>query len=100
MVISAATPSTQFTHKPQIIVLGDIITDIIALQTELRANATDTRTKIDISAGGSAANLATWLAATGQTVHFVGRVGQDPFGSYHQEELRKLGIIPHLSFDP
>jgi sugar/nucleoside kinase (ribokinase family) len=87
------------THTPQVIVLGDVITDIIARQTEDFISAADTRTKIDIRAGGSAANLAAWLATTGLKVHFVGRVGRDPFGFFHQEELGKLGIVPHLSFD-
>lgn len=92
------------TNKPnrgvQVVILGDLITDIIARQTEPLEKASDTRTRIDICAGGSAANLATWLAMTGRTVHFIGRVGQDPFGFYHQEELRKFGVTPHLSFDP
>ncbi len=85
---------------PLIIILGDIITDIIACQTEPSVRASDTRTRIDIRAGGSAANLATWLATLGFEVHFVGRVGQDAFGFYHEQELRKFGVIPHLSFDP
>ncbi|MDB5079728.1 MAG: hypothetical protein JWP00_1652 [Chloroflexi bacterium] len=84
----------------QVIVLGDIITDIIAQQAETLVRASDTRTNIAIRAGGSAGNLATWLATTGLTVHFIGRVGSDMFGSYHQQELQKFGVTPHLSFDP
>jgi sugar/nucleoside kinase (ribokinase family) len=80
--------------------MGDVITDIIAYQAGSLVEASDTRTRIAIRAGGSAANLATWLAASGLTVHFVGRVGSDPFGFYHRQELEKCGVIPHLSFDP
>lgn len=98
---SAPTSRLNPTNQtPQVMVLGDVITDIIARQTEDFISAADTRTKIDIRAGGSAANLAAWLATTRLKVHFVGRVGHDPFGFFHQEELRKLGIVPHLSFDP
>lgn len=85
---------------PQVIVMGDVITDIIAYQAGSLVEASDTRTRIAIRAGGSAANLATWLAASGLAVHFVGHVGSDPFGFYHQQELEKFGVIPHLSFDP
>jgi sugar/nucleoside kinase (ribokinase family) len=77
-----------------------VITDIIAYQAGSLVEASDTRTRIAIRAGGSAANLATWLAASGLAVHFVGRVGSDPFGFYHKQELEKFGVIPHLSFDP
>jgi sugar/nucleoside kinase (ribokinase family) len=84
---------------PQVIIMGDVITDIIAYQAGSLVEASDTRTRIAIRAGGSAANLATWLAASGLTVHFVGHVGSDPFGFYHKQELEKFGVIPHLSFD-
>ena len=84
---------------PQVIAMGDVITDIIAYQAGALVEASDTRTRIAIRAGGSAANLATWLAASGLTVHFVGHVGNDPFGFYHRQELEKFGVIPHLSCD-
>lgn len=84
---------------PQVVILGDLITDIIAYQTEPLIQASDTRTRIAIRAGGSAANLATWLATTGLPVHFIGRVGRDLFGSFHQQELQNFGVTPHLSFD-
>ena len=100
MASPSITPLIPVKQNSQVIVLGDVITDIIARQTEDFSSATDTRTKIDIRAGGSAANLAAWLATAGLKVHFVGRVGRDPFGFFHQDELQKLGIIPHLSFDP
>ncbi len=88
------------TPKPQVIVLGDVITDIITHQLEFLAKASDTRTRIDIRCGGSAANMATWLATVGITVHFVGRVGQDTFGAYHAAELHRYGVIPHFGYDP
>ncbi len=92
------TPTTD--SKTQVIILGDLITDVIAHQTEPLVKASDTRTRIAIRAGGSAANLATWLATTGVQVHFIGRVGRDSFGLYHQQELQNSGVTPHLSFDP
>lgn len=84
---------------PQVIVLGDVITDILVFQRETLNQGSDTRSRIEICAGGSAANLATWLATAGLTVHFIGRAGRDPFGAFHQEELRKFGVIPHLRLD-
>lgn len=88
------------TPAPQIIVMGDVITDIIAYQAGSLVEASDTRTRIAIRPGGSAANLAVWLAASGLAVYFVGHVGSDPFGYYHRQELERAGVIPHLSFDP
>src|SRR5690349_16861503 len=84
---------------PRIIVLGDVVTDIIVQQAEKLVKASDTPSTIAIRPGGSAANLASWLATTGLEVHFIGRVGYDPFGVFHQAELEKFGVTPHLAFD-
>ncbi len=87
------------TDSPMVVVLGDVITDIIVQQTQALVSASDTRSSIAIRVGGSAANLATWLATSGLEVHFIGRVGNDPFGLFHQQEFEKFGVVPHLSLD-
>jgi sugar/nucleoside kinase (ribokinase family) len=83
-----------------VIVLGDVITDIIVQQAQTLVKGSDTPSKIVIRAGGSAANLACWLANSGPEVHFIGRVGRDPFGVFQQEQLQRWGVIPHLAVDP
>jgi len=87
-----------------IIVVGDVITDLIVRPREPIAAASDTRAEIAVRPGGSSANTAAWLAVQRSegldlNVHFVGRVGQDPFGVYHDRELRRHGVMPHLSID-
>ena len=52
------------------------------------ALGTDTFAPIRAVAGGSGANAAAWLAASGVETHFVGRVGDDVFGEFLAQELR------------
>lgn len=33
------------------------------------------------------------------SVHLIGRVGRDAFGAYHDQELRRAGVVPHLAID-
>lgn len=57
------------------LVVGDVIDDILVLQDGPIRSDTDTPAVIRQLPGGSAANTATWLAALGQRVSFVGAVG-------------------------
>jgi sugar/nucleoside kinase (ribokinase family) len=89
---------------PLVVVVGDVITDLIVRPREPIAAASDTRAAIAVRPGGSGANTAAWLAvqrAEGPdlSVHFIGRVGRDPFGVYHDGELRRQGVTPHLTVD-
>jgi len=49
--------------------------------------------------GGSAANQAAWLAAHGMAVAFIGRVGNDPFGTFNADDLQRRGVRTHLTRD-
>lgn len=76
--------------------VGDVATDILAvLPTPLSgglALGTDTAARIGLSAGGSAANTAAWLAATGSPVTLVAAVGTDDAGSTRLAELADAGV--------
>ncbi len=85
---------------PWVVVLGDVMTDILARTHGPIATASDTPTTIGFSPGGSAANVACWLAAAGVAVHFVGCVGADPFGALHRAAFERAGVVPHLAVDP
>ena len=63
------------------------------------ALGTDTFTPIRAIGGGSGANAATWLAATGLETHFVGRVGDDVFGEFLERDLHGAGVRTHLTRD-
>src|ERR671917_81005 len=64
------------------------------------AFGTDTFVPIHAAAGGSGANVAAWLAASGVETHFVGRVGDDVLGAALAGELEKIGVEAHLARDP
>ncbi|HEX2911474.1 MAG TPA: sugar kinase [Chloroflexia bacterium] len=83
----------------RVVVLGDVITDVLVRMREPLNPASDTDSDIAIRAGGSGANLASWLAITGQEVHFVGGLGEDAFANFHQAEFEHYRVIPHLSVD-
>ncbi len=60
-----------------ILVVGDVVDDI-GVRPLGRVNAaSDTEAEIRMTAGGSAANVAAWLAHLGVPVRFVGRAGVD-----------------------
>jgi sugar/nucleoside kinase (ribokinase family) len=85
---------------PSVLVVGDVITDVAVRLAEPIAWGTDTRSTIQVAAGGSAANVAAWLAVAGATVIFVGRVGNDVFAEYHRRELSRWGVETRFSVDP
>lgn len=82
-----------------VVVVGDVMTDILARTHGPIAAASDTPTTIAFSPGGSAANVACWLAAAGVAVHFVGCVGADPFGALHRAAFERAGVVAHLAVD-
>lgn len=85
---------------PRIVVLGDLMTDVVALASGPMARGSDTRARVWVRGGGSAANTAAWLAATGVAVAYVGRVGDDLLGRAAVAELRDLGVDVHAELDP
>lgn len=76
----------------RVLVIGDIITDILAVHDGPIAVGSDTPTTISVSGGGSAANTAAWLAALGVPASLVGVVGGDPAGTARVAELESSGV--------
>jgi sugar/nucleoside kinase (ribokinase family) len=82
----------------RIVVFGDVIDDIVVVPSgPIRAD-TDTPSSIRHRAGGSAANVASWLGHTGVGVDFVGRVAASDVLK-HSSILRAFGVTPHLEGD-
>jgi sugar/nucleoside kinase (ribokinase family) len=79
-------------------VVGDVVTDVLALHQRPIATGTDTAADIVVRPGGSAANTAAWAAALGADVRLLARVGTDT-GEWHRRQLLAAGVRPHLSFD-
>ena len=101
---------------PRVVVVGDLVYDLLAKVEGSVAFGTDTFTPIHAAPGGSGANAAAWLARLKSVVatetqdtnattcvdvetHFVGRVGDDVFGSSLAGELERAGVRPHLAYD-
>lgn len=82
-----------------LLVIGDVVTDIVALHDTPLTPDTDTAARITVRPGGSAANTAAWAARSGMEVRLLARVGADS-ATWHHEELLGAGVRPVLAVDP
>ncbi|HEX2771045.1 MAG TPA: PfkB family carbohydrate kinase [Micromonosporaceae bacterium] len=79
----------------RIVVVGDVVTDVLAVLSEPLSAGSDTRAGIGMTGGGQAANTAAWLAAEGAAVTLVAAVGDDAAGTARLAELDAAGV--HLA---
>ncbi|WP_079054455.1 carbohydrate kinase family protein [Streptomyces graminilatus] len=83
-----------------LLVVGDVITDIVARHRGPLAPGTDTSAAIRTLPGGAGANVACWAAHWGRAeVRLLGRVGADT-AKWHERELTACGVRPRLVVDP
>ncbi|WP_317442734.1 carbohydrate kinase family protein [Streptomyces collinus] len=83
-----------------LLVVGDVVTDVVARHRGPLATGTDTAAAIRTLPGGAGANVACWAAHTGcPDVRLLGRVGTDA-AQWHERELLAAGVRPHLVVDP
>ncbi|MFI8892974.1 carbohydrate kinase family protein [Streptomyces paradoxus] len=83
-----------------LLVVGDVITDVVARHAGPLAAGTDTTASIRTVAGGAGANVACWAAHQGAAdVRLLGRVGADA-AAWHERELAAQGVRPQLVVDP
>ncbi|MGW0423471.1 carbohydrate kinase family protein [Streptomyces sp. NPDC003015] len=83
-----------------LLVVGDVITDVVARHRGPLAAGTDTAAAIRTVPGGAGANVACWAARGGGTqVRLLGRVGADA-AAWHERELAACGVRPQLVVDP
>ncbi|MFE9024099.1 carbohydrate kinase family protein [Streptomyces sp. NPDC007808] len=82
------------------LVVGDVVTDVIARHRGPLASGTDTTAAIRTVPGGAGANVACWAAHGGCAhVRLLGRVGADT-AAWHERALIGSGVQPHLVVDP
>ncbi|KOX23038.1 sugar kinase [Streptomyces sp. NRRL F-6491] len=82
------------------LVVGDVVTDVVARHRTPLAPATDTAAEIRTLPGGAGANAACWAARSGGgEVRLLGRVGTDA-ADWHERALRAAGVRPLLVRDP
>lgn len=83
-----------------LLVVGDVITDVVARHRGPLAAGTDTAAAIRTVPGGAGANVACWAArGGGAEVRLLGRVGADA-AAWHERELAECGVRPRLVVDP
>lgn len=82
------------------ICVGDVMVDVLARLPGPLAIGSDTPAPIALVGGGSAANVATWLAAVGVPTTFVGCVGDDALGRQAVAELAGAGVAAAVVVDP
>lgn len=78
------------------LVVGDLMTDVIASVTDPLALGSDTSARVTTRQGGAGANVAAWLASLGEAVTFVGVAGDDPFGREAEAALVAAGVDVRL----
>lgn len=83
-----------------LLVVGDVITDVVARHEGPLAPGTDTGASIRTVPGGAGANVACWAAHRGAAeVRLLGRVGAEA-AAWHERELVAQGVRPQLVVDP
>jgi sugar/nucleoside kinase (ribokinase family) len=85
---------------PPVVVVGDLMSDVVARLSGPLALGSDTPSHVSVHGGGSAANVAAWLALTGAPVAYVGRAGADAAADAAVAELAAYGIRCHVALDP
>jgi ribokinase len=83
----------------RIVVVGDVMLDVVALLSGPVAVGSDSEASVSFGGGGSAANVAAWLAFAGASPVLAARVGDDVRGVSAGAELRSAGVDARLTFD-
>ena len=86
------------TSDQALLVVGDLVTDVVALHAKPLSPDTDTSARIAVRPGGSAANTAAWAAHAGAPVRLLARVGADS-ADWHREALVRAGVEARLRVD-
>lgn len=82
-----------------LLIVGDVVTDVVARHRTPLAHGTDTAADIRTLPGGAGANAACWAVSTGcADVRLLGRVGADA-AVWHEAQLRSAGVRPLLVVD-
>ncbi len=83
----------------EIVIVGDVMTDIIVRPHGPMVRGSDRTATIRSAPGGSGANQAAWLGHLGTDVALVARVGAADAARL-AESFRAQGVTTHLAADP
>ena len=84
----------------RVVVVGDMVTDVLAVLTGPLAAGSDTPARIHVAGGGQAANTAAWLSWYGVPVTLVAAVGDDEPGGPGWPSWRRPGSTARSSGRP
>ncbi|MEE4546025.1 PfkB family carbohydrate kinase [Streptomyces sp. V4-01] len=85
---------------PALLVVGDVVTDVVARHREPLAPDTDTAAEIELLPGGAGANAACWAVRSGGIrARLLAKAGADA-AAWHRAELERSGVEPVLRVDP
>lgn len=73
----------------KVICLGEALIDFVPTENGLKLEAVNNFKRV---AGGAPANVCAAIASLGGTSYMVGKVGDDPFGSFLIETLKTKGV--------
>lgn len=76
--------------------VGEIMVDTVALANQELVTASDTPASIADHDGGSAANVAAWLARQGDAVELIACIGDDAYGDGAEQRLADAGVTLRL----
>lgn len=74
--------------KPTIVSIGEVLVDFVSTATGTLASSPGFVKTV----GGEAANVAAGIAKLGSRSVFIGRVGDDSFGRFLVEQLKRYGV--------
>lgn len=94
----SASRAEHGTAAPALLVIGDVVTDVVALHRSPLAAHTDTAARIVLRPGGAGGNVACWAAHRGARARLLARVGAD-WARWHEEALRAARVVPALRVD-
>jgi ribokinase len=72
--------------------LGDLLLDVIVRLEQPLAPGADASSRITLSPGGQAANVAAWVVALGGRARFLGKRAADDGGHIAAERLTQTGV--------
>jgi len=85
--------------KTQVLVLGDANVDIlIPLSERLPGTPISRDSRLELHGGGTAANVAVALTRLGVSTSFIGTIGDDGYGRWVIDDLKKEGVQTQQTF--
>ena len=85
------------TDRTSLVSLGDLAWDVLAKPDTMLLPGGDTTGRMELSGGGSAANVAVWAQRCAYPSTFIGKIGRDRFGELATAELRAEGVHTALT---